>query len=429
MYHKIIYLLNQFNRKSNIDEIQFEKLKTVLQHAFYNVTFYRNKFKENNVSLEKIKKLEDLEKLPLSSKKEIRKNPLKNIISRRFEINNSLKISTGGSTGEPFKVYLDKSAEEIFNAIVFRTYNSIGVRPWHKRAYFNFELYEKKSLLQEFGLNRLYGVSIIRNESEQYEKLKRINPDVISSFPSTLLNIAKYNKGKRINPKIIILHGEVVTPEAKKIIASNYDSDVYEFYSSVEGCLMAADCYLHKGLHIISDAAILEFLNNKNEYVKHNKMGRIILTNLFNLMMPFIRYDTGDIGSLSSRKCKCGNPAPLINHIEGRLNDFFVLSDGRVVDPRSLDASMRFFIAKYNKKYGWNIEKYQIIQEELNSVVIKIVKGTNLSRNDINKIFTLMKKILGKDVKIDIRIVNSIEKTKRGKMRSVISNIKLLRNF
>jgi phenylacetate-CoA ligase len=243
------------------------------------------------------------------------------------------------------------------------------------------------------------------------------------------LNIIKYNKNKKVSPKNIILAGEVITPEIKKIIASNYDSDVYEIYSSLEGCQMAADCYLHNGLHINSDVAILEFLNNRNEYVKYGERGRIVLTNLFNLMMPFIRYDTSDIGILSSRKCKCGNPSPLISHIEGRNNDFFVLSNGRIIDPRSLDSSMRFFIAKYNIKYGWNIEKYQIIQEELDSVVIKIVKGENFSENDVNKILRLMKRILGKDIKLSVRLVDSIKKTKRGKIRPVISNINLSNVF
>jgi phenylacetate-CoA ligase len=72
----ICLLLNQLNSESEQNELQFKKLKTILKHAFYNVTFYKNKFKKNNISPEEIKNIDDLKKLPISNKKEMRKNQI-----------------------------------------------------------------------------------------------------------------------------------------------------------------------------------------------------------------------------------------------------------------------------------------------------------------------------------------------------------------
>jgi phenylacetate-CoA ligase len=427
MVNELFYLLNYSYSESYLRNLQLKKLKSIVKYAFHNVDFYRKKFKEKNILPEDVKNLDYLQFLPLTNKKEMRQTPLKNLISNCFDVNNLLKISTSGSTGEPLMVYFDERAYRISRFLNFRVLNSVGFKPWHKRVYslrINPKTYVNKSIFQKIGLWKSYIISPYISDIEQYRKLERINPDLIWSYPSTLLTLIKYNRKKRIRPKNIILSGEVVTPEVKKIIESNYDSNVYETYGCTEGGVMAVECYLHNGLHINSDAIILEFLNKKNNMLSITNKGRVILTNLYNFAMPFIRYDTGDIGVLSNRKCKCGNQSPLINFIEGRNNDYFTLQNGKVIDPRRLNSSFRFFISRYNKKYGWNVEKYQIIQEDINSVVVKIVKGQKFSNNDIKKTYKMIKRIMGRNVKIDVKIVNDILKTKRGKMQTVISKVK-----
>lgn len=417
---KFDYLLNQYKNGEQLEKLQLKNFRKILLHSFQNVSFYREKFQKTTPM--KIESLDFVKKLPITTKNEMRKQKLGNLFA--FEESKTAdRETTGGSTGEPFGVHFDNSSFEVVKTLELRYYLGIGYRPFQKVVGFMPDPHSSTNFLSKIGFWKFYGISTYLNEKKQFLQLEKMQPDIITSFPSTLLNLVKFNKQKIVSPKSIVLVGEVITEGAKKIIAENFDTNVYENYSSVEGGLIAGDCAFHNGLHINSDTAMLEFLDDKKNSDVYNKKGRIILTNLFNFMMPFIRYDTGDIGILSRKECKCGNPNPMIASIEGRNNDFVVLGNGRIVDPRSLDSSMRFFIAKFSQKYGWNIEKYQIVQEEIDSVVVKIVKGKNFTKNDVNKIVALIKKILGQNMKVQVQIVDEIKKTKVGKHRSVISKL------
>jgi len=417
---KFSYLLNQYRNEEQIEKLQLTCFNKILFHSMQNVPFYKEKFQK--IRQKNIENLDEIRKFPLTTKNEMRRQSLRNLLAAEKN-KTAFRDTTGGSTGEPFGVHFDSDSFDVLKTLELRYYLGIGYRPFKKVVEFYPNPHSTKNFLSKIGFWKFYGISTYLNEKKQFLQLKKMQPHIITSFPSTLLNLVKFNQHSELSPESIVLGGEVATPEVKKILGENFNTDIYENYSSTEGGLIAGDCSFHNGLHINSDAVILEFLGRKKSSGEHNKKGNIILTNLFNLMMPFIRYDTGDVGILRRKKCKCGNSNPMITHIEGRNNDFLILRNGRLVDPRSVDSSMRFFIAKFSEKYGWNIEKYQIIQEETDYVIVKIVKGKNFSLNDVKKIIVLMKKILGNNMKIEVKIVDEIKRTKAGKHRSVISRI------
>src|SRR6201999_3728609 len=107
-----------------------------------------------------------------------------------------------------------------------------------------------------------------------------------------------------------------------------FQAPVFNTYGGREFMLMASECPTHQGLHISADNLILETVDESGRPVT-DRVGRVLITDLHNLRMPFIRYANGDFATIDSRPCPCGRGLPLLAHIEGREADVIRLADGR----------------------------------------------------------------------------------------------------
>jgi phenylacetate-CoA ligase len=257
-------------------------------------------------------------------------------------------------------------------------------------------------------------------EEEQIKKLKKINPDVIYCFPSTLYLLGKIimrNGIDGINPRIIISHGEILTKNSRKLIESAFEAEVFDQYGSTEFNRMGWECKMHEGLHIDVDSIVLEVIKDgEMEQVSAGGRGNIIVTGLANRLMPFIRYKIGDIGILSDEECECSRTFPLLERIEGRQDDFIVLPSRRIIAPRSIVHSIM------NIKGIW---KFKVVQKKKNKIEIKVVKDKDFSENIILEIEKKIKEVLAEPIEIDIKIVDDIPRNKHGKLKAIESKIKL----
>ena len=158
----------------------------------------------------------------------------------------------------------------------------------------------------------------------------------------------------------------------------------------------------------------MEFLKN-GKPVNPNEEGEIVVTVLNNFSMPFIRYNLNDISSYSRDQCPCRRTFPLINQIKGRTNDYMITEDGIKIS----------FFNYYFKGLAPHVYEYQIIQEEVNSFTVFIVPGKSYS-GEGEKIFMPVMKGFFPYAKIDLRIVQTIEREESGKFMAFKSKVKNL---
>ena len=168
---------------------------------------------------------------------------------------------------------------------------------------------------------------------------------------------------------------------------------------------------MHKGLHIDMERSILEIVDEDGKQI-FDKPGKILATSLFNYALPFIRYDTGDLGIISSKKCPCGRESLLLKEVVGRTTDSLILNGITIGSPVLTVLMGRF-----------DIEQYQIVQESGNSITIKIVKGQTFSEKDENFIRRSFFSHVG-EIDIKFEYVDSIAPFEGQKHKFIINDFR-----
>jgi phenylacetate-CoA ligase len=255
---------------------------------------------------------------------------------------------------------------------------------------------------------------------EKMEKFARIlekaKPRLIISYANVAVEYAKYIKEKtsyKIQANAIITSAETLTNEKRTFIEEVFECKVYNRYGSREVGLIAAECSYQEGLHINSENVYVE-INTFKAGSNHKDIGEIIVTDLNNYAMPFIRYNMGDVGIKTEEACSCGRGLPLIKDIKGRSSDFIKTKVGKIIHGESFSHLF----------YGISgISKYQIIQKDYENIIISICSPVKISAALSDMIIIKMKNIIGNDINVSIERVNEIKTTANGKYRFAISEI------
>jgi phenylacetate-CoA ligase len=215
-----------------------------------------------------------------------------------------------------------------------------------------------------------------------------------------------------LSPHHIVTWSEKLTPKIRKTVEETFDCPVYDQYGAFECHSMAFECP-EKKMHINADVLIMEFIKD-GKPVSPGERGDIVVTNLWNRAMPFIRYEIGDIGVPSDEVCACGRGLPLMEGLEGRTDDFLVTLSGDVVLPSRVVPI--FFPFE-------GIDVFQVVQQKKDEIVIKIVKGTSYNEDTDRKLAEKFEKIFGEGTQIKIEYVEKIEKMPGGKLRSIVCEV------
>ena len=401
-----------------LKEMQDEKLRILLKHAYENVEFYRRLFDSVGIRPNDIKDCEDISRIPITTKRGLR-DAKETIIARDTKI--WVQHKTSGSTGMPLMLYSSMEDAIYSRGMYERARVENGFRILRdKLAYIGspFVIPKTKKLWELFGIRRKEGINVFEPLDKQIEKLKKVRPDALWGYASALKLLAKIIKEggiEGISPRLIFTSSELLNPETRNLINSAFKVNLIDVYAAWEGGCMAWECSEHAGYHMNMDQVLMEFVDENGEKVKKGERGKVIITNLQSYAMPIIRYELGDYGIPTYDECHCGRGGHLIKNVEGRCDDFIRLSDNKIVAPPILWSIMKSI---------QGISEFQIVQEKKGEFFVKIVGLTNSdSRVTSMRIDEEFKKILGSEISVRVILVDKIDREKSGKLRSVISKI------
>jgi phenylacetate-CoA ligase len=405
---------------------QFNEFKKLLEYAYNNIPFYRELYIKNNLDINEIKSLDDIEKVPFITKKDIRDNFTK-MRNSSYKTNEQINSHTSGTTGTPLQFITDAMTESYYNAQVKR----------HRR----WNGYEYNGYCASFG-----GKKIISNDSENKILWRWSIPDkllIFSSFHLTDENILRYLKvmkknnirfikGYSSNLYIIAMSmaknqikmplegvffgSEPMYDYQKKKIEEVFDCQVSNFYGNSERTAFAYDCKMKNGLHIAMENTLIQICDENGKEKKNGEAGEIIGTNLLNYSMPLIRYKTGDVSRKLDRRCKCGVEHELIEEIETKIEDYIIGLNNEKISPSAL--THPFKTIKMNV-----IENSQIIQATKGVITIRLVKGLEFESNQIEKLKKEFKERFKNNLEIEIEYVDTILSLNNGKYKWVVSKI------
>jgi len=247
------------------------------------------------------------------------------------------------------------------------------------------------------------------------DALSKYRVEAIDGYPSSIYALAKFilERGYKVPLKAIMTSSETLAPEQKLVIETAFNCFVYDYYGMAERIAAVHTCE-HGSYHVVPEYSLVEFLKTSNLAEDHYE---IVGTSLTNRAMPLIRYRIGDIAEVSHDKCSCGREYPVIRGIVGRTDDYVVTPSGRLVG--RLDHIF---------KGAQNLIQAQIYQPERDRIILRIVPDHSFSKHDADHILEKLGRRLGEDVKFEIENVAFIPRTSRGKIKSVISDVKIFNN-
>lgn len=393
---------------NNLQRYNESKLQYALSNAVNNTRFY---FKRIDGDGDK------LESFPYITKEDLHTS------SAEFQCKNKPKIivegSTSGTTGTPLSI--PQSLESVMHEQVFvsRMLKWAGFQKGDKRAwirgdvivpisqnkppYWRFSWFEKMIMLSSFHMTKealpLY-----------IQKMADYKVDIIQAYPSSISTLAKYleSEGKYYPGKLksIITSSETLTPEDRKVIEERFRCRVFDWYGLFERVAAIANCE-HGRYHVLTDYSHVEFIDAGNG--RHEVVG----TNFNNLYYPLIRYRTGDHVILSEEKeCPCGRIYPVIDRIEGRVGDYLIGENEQKVH-----------ILNHIPKGVKGLLACQFLQDRVDFIQAIVVINESFDNNQKQKLIQNIKDRLGNSICVEIKAVDSIPRTKNGKVRQAICKL------
>ena len=413
---------SQWWKRVEINEYQNTQLQKLLKHSYENVPYYNALFRKLRLTPEDIKTKEDLSKLPILTKEDVRKNFPEKIIATNLSKAQLVLQHSSGSTGEPLQYYVTRASMSFKIAT--------GIRAWYWMNYKLGDSYIKISArprssifkkAQDFlnNSNYIYFEDLAENIFvDIISRIQSIDAKFIRSYPLPLYYLSGIIEKRGgiglTNLKEINTTGSTLHPYMRNRIEKIFNVSIHDSYSC-EGGANFAQCETIKYYHPSEEYAISEFLDDdftKNDE-EHSK--RHITTDLSNYATPFIRYDTQDYVVLGKdENCSCRREYLNILKIKGRDSDILYLPDGRYI--------LEYAFYKFFESISLSIKQYQIYQETANLISIKLVVNKLFNekiKNNINEYFS---RLFGPEIKLFLDIVDEIKLTPTGKRRIIIRN-------
>jgi len=423
--HYKVLRKKQFDTPDVIRKRQFEQLSDLVHHAYETVPFWKQRFDEQGIKPEEIQSLEDLERLPLLTKQDLRSS-LESMMSDKYQ-NQVLRIkTTSGSTGVSLEVRVDEEAMQFKRACTLRSDEWSGWRfgqrkamVWGNPEYLNrgWRGHLRNSLLERCVY--LDTLKMNENSLESFlNKLEQTHPALLFGHAHSLYLFAQFVEsrgGTEYQPRGIISTAMVLHRWEREKIEQVFDCPVTNRYGCEEVSMIACECEQHAGLHVIADNVYVEVLREDGTPASPGEAGMIVVTDLVNRAMPLLRYQVGDMAVVSDKTCACGRGLPLLDRIEGRIADYVVTPQGELVSGISLTENFAMLVT--------GIKQIQIVQETLNSFIFRIVKEEEFNQHSESQIRNLVEERFGSAVDFVCEYVENIPQESSGKFRFCISHV------
>lgn len=424
-------LKNEHMSQEELRGWQLTHLRELLSYVCKHVPYYKDYAITNHIdkSFPSRDISELLSHFPVSDKGLISNNYDK-WLSDELSYDNVQWLSTSGSTGIPFKFHSSQMASDYKTASKYRLYHRFGIKIDDKQLCFGTSFNQGTSKLQKIKtdlnnrfVNKRFFCDTSHFSSDTIlEVIKSINSLPIKSvwgYPSAIFEVAKYALDNNIKIdnkrlKAIFYSGESHDEYMNQVISQAFGEGVaiVDEFNSVEGFI--AGTFKDGLLHLNDDTAIFEVLKPDGSISSHGK-GELLVTSLFNKAFPFIRYKNGDVVEISESDGEIGVPFRILKSADGRSSSFIYNGNAKV--PHAI---CTHYLPHSNFKH--QVKKFQIVQNEKESVLVKIVAydEKSLDKQGLEQMY----RELFDQIDVRFEYLNDIPREKSGKFRDVIQNIK-----
>lgn len=391
-----------------------DRLRRTLVRAAHGSTYYRDLFRDSGFDpVSDFKDPSDLARIPLLTKDQARSHA-DAMTDRRFALG-SISLHTSGTTGEPLHYRWGEYQLAFDSACVFRHWSWAGYR-------FRAPMVALRSYVPERDSQPLWRYSRSQNTlyfsayhltpsncQEYIEQILKFGPEFIKGYPSSVMLLAEYTypiRERFESLRGIFTASETLLPTERETIEATFGKKLFNWYGMGEPAVVFTECEQHEGMHLNWEYGYAEFLPaddlGSDEY-------RLVTSAFHNPVMPFIRYETGDVVRLfpTPQTCSCGRNLPLIHSISGRKDECIITPDGRRLP------SVNFYTVF--RKYA-EIAKWQIVQYGRSEVVAKVAVREPCQRESLEtRLADELRVRTGQSVSLSIEFTDRFVRNSDGK--------------
>jgi len=413
-----------------IQQLQSTRLRELITHAYEHVPYYRQALDRCGLTPDDITGAEDIRKLPVLTKNQIRDNR-QSLVAKNVPVRHLRPMATSGSTGQPLAFF--STREDQFTYGIARTFRAaswagLGIadryalvgRPRHYRR-------RTDQLLHELSLT-VRRLTVVDSGTLSEQTLPRIaetlatgNYTGIGGSPPVLRLVADYilwHDLPRPSPDVVISGAEQLLDHERALLTEVFGTNPFSKYSSFEVYEIASECAAHTGMHIQAEDVVVEVVDEEGAAAAPGTVGRVLVTNLHNYAMPFIRYELGDLAAIDTSPCACGRYLPRLVGIVGRMSELIVTPSGRSVFGADLGL----------ETFGpLGVRQFRVEQDETGKVVALLewhsqVPDDSRAHGEV-AIQTTLEAAIREGVHVEVRSVDHIDPHPSGKHLVVTSKL------
>lgn len=395
------------------------RLAMLLAHAAANVPWFRGKLPVTTLfKPEEARGI--LDQLPVLTRRDIQEHLPDMISETATDLRDD---ATGGSTGTPMSFKVDRETQRAREASLMWANSLAGWRPGEKIAMLWGSDRDVRGSTAERRLALRWWIENLRwynafdmgedRMARFHRDLSAFRPDFLVAYAGSVFTFARYLRDKDIQPRYprkgIVSSAEMLAPPMRAVVEEVFGRPVFDRYGNRELGAIAAECEAHAGLHVNETDCIVE-IDSGDPF---RTEGRILVTYLRNFAMPFIRYDTGDIGRFESAEpCACGRTSLRLARVTGRVSDTIRTSAGNLIHGEYFTHLL----------YGAaGVREFQFVQEAPDRYVLRLAADRAAAAPREAEWTERIREAVGGQADVRIEYVDSIPAMTSGKRRFTVA--------
>lgn len=413
-----------------IKEWQLQRLKELVDYAYYNTKGYRELYEQAGVSPADINTLDDIKFIPSVTKEQLRAN-IGSFTAPKNKAGHLCLGVTGGSSGHPFEFYYDLKNADAEYAFIENAWASVGWTPKSIGVILRGTYIGDASNIIIKKSSTVYSMSSIYLTDSTYERymsaIEQVKATYLHVYPSTISDLSNliisHNDMGRLKVKQIFLGSENFYSWQEELVRKAFPAaTLFGWYGHSERAVFSPWCEKSQKYHLNPFYGFTELLNGNTE-VSEGEVGEIVGTSFWMYGTLFIRYRTGDFAEKGPSICPdCGRQYQLMNYIDGRKAEIIVGRDGRRISLTVFAGSIM-----HGRSFE-HIKQFRFYQDEIGKIILYIVPFTGYSKEDEVQIDQSMSKFLGDDFDYSIQTVDELKKSASGKFTYLEQHLKVDRS-
>lgn len=411
--------------RDEMQDFRLHRLRSILGHAAANIPYYARGFSDSGLDPSNLSSFGDLQVIPPLTREALVQSfaELRDPRSKPSEVQ---RMSTGGTTGRPVTVFLDRSSAMERMLVNHRMFAMMGRRlgdPTLLIAGSPIDAVAWTSA-RDYLKNRLFNVTVRSSFGLTPDTIKGLVAEMkarryafVIAYASVFDVLASHveSAGEELRLESIVPCAELVTQAQRERWREAFGAEIYEVYGSREMSSIGGEGPDHRGLLINEDIYHVEITDELGCCLPDGEAGLITVTSLLERGMPLIRYQLGDMGARLARVPGDAFPFARLTMTHGRVLDLISCSNGKLLPGE--------FFPHLMKEVAGQVERYQVVQETLDLLVIRLVAKATFDGQTTHYLEGKIRAQVGVEMRLDFQFVNAIETSSSGKYRPTISKV------